>query len=99
MDRIEAFKIFVRVVETASFSKAARELGVTQPTVTRHVAGMEQHLGARLLNRNTRRLSMTELGRIYYDKSKALLESYAATESLVHGHKSPVHGRTVSERR
>jgi DNA-binding transcriptional LysR family regulator len=93
MDRIDGFRVFVRVVEAGSFSKAARDLGVTQPTVTRQVAALESRLGARLLNRNTRRLSVTELGQLYYEKSKTLLETYEETESLAPGKQTPVRGR------
>lgn len=93
MDRIDGFRIFVRVVETGSFSRAARDLSVTQPTVTRHVAALEKRLGARLLNRNTRRLSVTELGQRYYEKSKALLETFEDTENLSPGRQAPVRGR------
>ncbi len=93
MDRIDALHLFVRVVETGSFSKAAVDLGVTQPTVTRQVAALEQRLGERLLNRNTRRLSVTELGRQYYEKAKTLLDYYEQTESLAHGEHKPVRGR------
>ena len=80
MDRIDAFRLFVRVVETGSFSRAARSLNVTQPTVTRQVAALERHLGVLLLNRNTRRLSVTDMGRVYYERGKALLD----LRSLIH---------------
>ena len=93
MDRLDGFRMFVRVVEAGSFSRAARDLNVTQPTVTRHVAALEKRLGARLLNRNTRRLSVTELGQLYYEKSKALLETFEETENLAPGRQAPVRGR------
>jgi DNA-binding transcriptional LysR family regulator len=93
MDRIDGFRMFIRVVEAGSFSKAARDLGVTQPTVTRQVAALESRLGARLLNRNTRRLSVTELGQLYYEKSKVLLDTYEETENLAPGRQAPVRGR------
>lgn len=93
MDRIDGFRIFVRVVETGSFSRAARDLGVTQPTVTRHVAALERHLGVRLLNRNTRRLSVTEPGRTYYERGKSLLELFEETQSLAGGRQAPLQGR------
>jgi DNA-binding transcriptional LysR family regulator len=93
MDRIDGFRMFVRVVEAGSFSRAARDLNVTQPTVTRQVAALEKRLGVRLLNRNTRRLSVTELGQLYYEKSKAVLETYEETENLAPGRQAPVRGR------
>ena len=52
MDRITGVQLFIRIVETGSFSKASVDLGVTQPTATKHVAAVEARLGARLLNRN-----------------------------------------------
>ncbi len=93
MDRIDGFRIFVRVVETGSFSKAARDLGITQPTVTRHVAALERHLGVRLLNRNTRRLSVTEPGRTYYERGKSLLELFEETQSLAGARQARLQGR------
>jgi DNA-binding transcriptional LysR family regulator len=85
MDRIDAFRLFVRVVETGSFSRAARSLNVTQPTVTRQVAALERRLGVLLLNRNTRRLSVTDMGRVYYERGKALLDLFEDTETLARG--------------
>lgn len=93
MDRLDGYRLFVRVVETGSFSSAARDLGVTQPTVTRHVAALEQRLGVRLVNRNTRRLSLTEAGRLYYDRSKALLDLVAETEHLAVDERTALRGK------
>ncbi|MEO8040250.1 MAG: LysR family transcriptional regulator [Betaproteobacteria bacterium] len=93
MDRLDGYQLFVRVVETGSFSGAARDLGVTQPTVTRHVAALEQRLGVRLVNRNTRRLSLTEAGRVYYDRSKALLDLVAETENLALDQRAALRGK------
>lgn len=93
MDRIEGIRIFVRVVEAGSFSRAARDLGVTQPTVTRHIAALERRLGVRLLNRNTRRLSVTEPGSSYFEHGKALLELFEKTERLAGGRQAQVQGR------
>lgn len=93
MDRLDGYRLFVRVVETGSFSSAARDLGVTQPTVTRHVAALEERLGVRLVNRNTRRLSLTEAGRLYYDRSKALLDLVAETENLAVDERTALRGK------
>jgi DNA-binding transcriptional LysR family regulator len=93
MDRIDAFRVYVRVVETGSFSRAARDLGIAQPTVTRQIAGLEQRIGGRLLNRNTRRLSVTDLGQLYYERGKALLDLFEDTENLARGRQGPVQGR------
>ncbi len=72
MDRVNAIQLFVRVVETCSFSKAAAELGITQPTATKAIAATEERLGVRLLHRSTRGVTPTEVGAIYYEKCKAI---------------------------
>lgn len=93
MDRIDGFRLYVRLVETGSFSRAALDLGVTQPTVTRQIASLEQRLGVRLVNRNTRRLSVTEAGRLYYERSKALLDLVDETEHLTLDRQTTLTGR------
>ena len=82
MDRIIAIGLFTRVVETGSFSKAAGEAGVTQPTATKAVAAMEQRLGARLLHRSTRGVTPTEVGALYYDKCKLIAREIDAADNL-----------------
>ncbi|MFO1319489.1 MAG: LysR family transcriptional regulator [Burkholderiales bacterium] len=93
MDRIDGFRLYVRLVETASFSRAALDLGVTQPTVTRQIAALERHLGVRLINRNTRRLSVTEAGHLYYERSKAVLDLVDETEHLALDRQTALTGR------
>ncbi len=83
MDRLTGLQLFVRVVETGSFSRAANELGLTQPTVTKHVSGLERRLGVRLLNRNSRGVAMTEIGSLYFDRCKLVLREFDATETIV----------------
>lgn len=92
MDRITSIQLFVRAAEAGSFSRAAADLQLTQPTVTKQVAALEKHLGTRLLHRNTRGLSLTEVGALYYEKCKALLEQYADTESVVHTRAGAMRG-------
>jgi DNA-binding transcriptional LysR family regulator len=82
MDRITGVQLFVRIVETGSFSRASADLGVTQPTATKHVAALEAKLGARLLNRNTRGVSPTEIGALYYEKCKAIQRDLEEADSL-----------------
>lgn len=72
MDRVNAIKMFIRVVETCSFSKAAFELGITQPTATKAIAATEERLGVRLLHRSTRGVTPTEVGALYYEQCKAI---------------------------
>ena len=84
MDRLSAMAMFVRVVETGSFSKAAREFATTQPTVTKQVAAIESRLKVRLLNRNTRGVSLTEVGALYYDKCKSVVREAEEADNVVH---------------
>jgi DNA-binding transcriptional LysR family regulator len=82
MDRITGIGLFIRVVETGSFSKAALEAGVTQPTATKAVAAMELRLGARLLHRSTRGVTPTETGALYYDKCKRIAREIDEADNL-----------------
>lgn len=90
MDRIDALKIFVRVVESGSFSAVARELGVGQPTVSKQVAALERRLGTELLLRSSRKVSLTEAGRDFFDSASKLVADLDAAESRVgRGLRSP----------
>ena len=80
MDRLDAMQMFVRVVETGSFTKVAQEFTTTQPTVTKQVAALEARLKVRLLNRNKRGVSLTEPGTLYYEKCKAIVSEIADAE-------------------
>ncbi len=73
MDRFQGINAFAKVVETGSFVRAAERLGVSVSAVSRQVSELEAHLDARLLNRTTRRLSLTESGRVFYERSIQLL--------------------------
>ena len=92
MDRLQAMEMFVRVVETGSFSKAAREFATTQPTVTKQVAATEARLKVRLLNRNTRGVSLTEAGALYYEKCKGIVREAEEAESIVQLRQSQAQG-------
>lgn len=83
MDRLQAMEMFVRVVETGSFSKAAGEFNTTQPTVTKQVAAIEARLKVRLLNRNTRGVSLTEPGALYYEKCKSIVRDANEADGIV----------------
>lgn len=74
---------FVRAVETGSFSAVAAEQGQSQPTVSRQIAALEDHLGVRLMQRTTRALTLTEEGRQYYEQARALLEAAEAASSML----------------
>ena len=82
MDRVTAVALFARIVESGSFSKAAAEFGITQPTATKAVAAMEARLGARLLHRTTRGVSPTEVGTLYYERCKAIAAEIEAADNL-----------------
>ena len=73
VDRFQAITAFARVVEGGSFVRAAERLGVSVSAVSRQVAELEAHLDARLLNRTTRRMSLTESGRVFYERCIQLL--------------------------
>ncbi|MEO8485958.1 MAG: LysR family transcriptional regulator [Betaproteobacteria bacterium] len=90
MDRFQAITAFVAVVENGSFARAAERLDQSVSAVSRHVAELEQHLDARLLNRTTRRLSLTETGRDFHERSVQLLADLVeAEESASQGGVTP----------
>jgi DNA-binding transcriptional LysR family regulator len=79
MDRFREMEIFARVIETGTFSAAARQLKIGQPAVSKAVAALEERLGVRLLARSTRRLAPTEAGMAYYERAlRALTEANEA---------------------
>jgi len=92
MDRLQAMEMFVRVVETGSFSKAAKEFATTQPTVTKQVAATEARLKVRLLNRNTRGVSLTESGALYYERCKSIVRDVQEADGVVRLRQSQAQG-------
>ncbi|MQQ99719.1 LysR family transcriptional regulator [Glaciimonas soli] len=83
MDKLNSMQIFVRVVEKGGFSAAAEVSGISPTMVGKHVRQLEEELGVRLLNRTTRRQSLTEIGQHYFERCKqALLEIEAADASV-----------------
>src|SRR5271170_6954417 len=83
MDRLRAFEVFVTVVSRGSFTRAADALDTSPANVTRYVNELEAHLGTRLLNRTSRKLSLTEGGETLYARCKSILDEVAETEGLV----------------
>src|SRR5712672_4100567 len=73
-------RVFAKVVESSSFAGAAGRLGISASMVTLHVKELEERLGARLLNRTTRKVSLTETGRAYYQRCTRLLADLEETE-------------------
>lgn len=93
MDRLGAMAQFVRVVEAGSFSAAARVLGQGQPAISKAVAQLETRLGVRLLNRTTRALTMTDAGRIFYDRARTALDAAEEAEAAARGAGASLSGR------
>jgi DNA-binding transcriptional LysR family regulator len=83
MDRFDQIATFVRVVELGGFSAAARDLGMAASVVTTHIQALEQRLGARLLNRNTRSVKVTEVGEAYYRRCVDLLNRLEQADGFV----------------
>lgn len=97
MDRLSALRLFVRAVETASFSRAARDSGMSQPAVSRAVAALEADLGARLLQRTTRRLAVTEAGqRVYLQALRLLAEEEVLIEAVAGADREPAGRLRIS---
>lgn len=83
MDKLRAMKLFVRVVEAASFSEVAKETGLSQSTISKAILALETRLSVRLLNRTTRQVNATEVGRDYYHKCKRILDTVDKAEENV----------------
>src|ERR1700759_5743997 len=73
MDRLTSLTAFVRVVDNGGFSAAARKLDMSTTMVSNHVQALEERLGVRLLNRSTRKVSLTEVGHAYYERCLQIL--------------------------
>lgn len=82
MDQLRAMRVFVRVIDEGGFAKAARALDMAPPVVTRVVAELEAHLGARLLNRTTRRIALTDVGEAYLERARQILIDVEESEAL-----------------
>lgn len=85
MDRLTALRLFLRVAESGSFSRAAAEAGVGQSVASRAVATLERELGGRLMNRTTRSLALTEAGRKVADHARTMVAEHEAMEAAVRG--------------
>lgn len=93
MDRFALMHAFVRVAETASFTKAAEQLGLSRATVSSSIQQLEERLGARLLHRTTRRVSLTDEGKLFLARARTMLEQLDETESLFRDARPSVAGR------
>lgn len=83
MDRLDSIRMFVRVVESGSFSAVAREAGVGQPAVSKQVAALEAHLGAQLLRRTSRSMTLTDAGQTFYESAVRVVGELEAAESMI----------------
>ena len=92
MDRIQAVRLFIRVVDLGSFSKAAADMGMGQPSATKLVAQLEQQLGSRLLHRSTHGVTPTEIGALYYEKCKLIAHHVEEAETVASLLQSQVQG-------
>src|SRR5271165_1848816 len=95
MDRLEAMSILVKAVETGSLSAAARSLAVPLATVSRKVSELEAHLKTRLLNRSSRRLTLTDAGRSYVAACRRILEDVEEAERAASGEYSAPKGDLI----
>jgi DNA-binding transcriptional LysR family regulator len=83
MDKLTGMAVFARVVEAQSFTAAAGQLGMSRSAVSKTIAGLEDRLGARLLNRTTRRLALTEVGRAFYERAARIVAEAEEAELAV----------------
>ncbi|WP_040644926.1 LysR family transcriptional regulator [Rubellimicrobium thermophilum] len=83
MDRLTEMEAFAAVVDQGGFTDAAKKLGISKSAVSKHVSSLEARLGARLLNRTTRRVSPTEIGLAYYDRARRVLNDAGEADALV----------------
>jgi len=93
MDNLEGLPVFVRAVREGSFSAAARALGLTPSAVSKQIGRLEDQLAVRLFNRTTRRLSLTEEGAAFYERTSRILADLDDAAAAVSSHRTVVRGR------
>lgn len=93
MDKLRAMEAFVHIVEKGSLTAAAEALGTSPPSAVRALAALERALGARLLNRTTRRIALTDEGRAYYDRARRILADVADAEAAASAKQAVPQGR------
>ncbi|QNA84695.1 LysR family transcriptional regulator [Sphingomonas sp. So64.6b] len=93
MDRLASMAVFVKAVDLGSFAAAATALDLSGPMVGKHVRSLEERLGVRLLNRTTRRQSLTDFGRAYYERCRVVLAEADAADALAADQLSEPRGR------
>ena len=93
MDRLTEMEAFIKVVDAGGFTEAARRLGVSKSAISKHVSALETRLGARLLNRTTRRVSPTEIGLAYYDRAGRVLAEAEEADAMAAAMQGAPRGR------
>jgi len=92
MDQVDAMRVFVRVVETGSFSAVARELGVGQPAISKQIAALEDRVGAQLIHRTSRSLSITQAGSDFYAAALRIVDELDAAIAQASGRETMPSG-------
>jgi len=95
MDRLDAMQAFVAVADLEGFAPAARKLGLSPSAVTRLIAALEERLGARLLQRTTRQVTLTDAGSRYLERARRILADVEEAEDAVEGERTRPEGRLV----
>lgn len=95
MDRIDAMRAFVSVADLEGFAPAARKLGLSASAVTRLIASLEEHLGARLLQRTTRSVTLTDVGARYLERARRILGDVEEAEGSVQAERTQPSGKLV----
>jgi len=93
MDKLRALMSFVRIVDRGSLTAAAEDLGVSLPSMVRTLAALERELGVTLLNRTTRRMHLTDAGREYVERCRAILAHVQDAEAMLHSRRAMPQGR------
>ncbi|HUV23307.1 MAG TPA: LysR substrate-binding domain-containing protein [Gammaproteobacteria bacterium] len=93
MDRLNSMRIFVEVATAAGFSAAATRIGLSRAQVSKSVMQLEKHLGTRLFNRTTRRISLTEVGKVYLERCVDILQDIDETEAMASAQTREPRGR------
>jgi DNA-binding transcriptional LysR family regulator len=92
MDRLTSLTAFVRVADNGGFSAAGRKLNMSTTMVSNHVQALEERLGARLLHRTTRKVSLTEVGKAYYDRATQILADLEQADEIAGASQSTPRG-------
>src|ERR1700726_838412 len=95
MDRIDAMQAFVAVADLQGFAPAARKLGLSPSGVTRLIAALEQRLGARLLQRTTRQVALTDVGARYLERARRILSDVEEAEGSAQDERTRPSGRLL----